>query len=71
MRIFAAKVTKGVIIPERPEDLREVEGTIVSVVVPDREASFIASPEEEAELLEALSDPSEPVPSDVVLSRLR
>ncbi len=69
MRIFAARVTRGVIVPERPEDLRE--GTIVSVMAPDGEASFTASPEEEEELLEALSDPAEPVSSDAVLNRLR
>jgi hypothetical protein len=69
MRIFAARVTKGVIVPERPEDLRE--GTIVSVMAPDGEASFTASPEEEAELLEALADPAEPVSSDAILNRLR
>jgi hypothetical protein len=71
MRIFAAKITNGVIVPDRPEDLRDGEGTIVSVVVPDGEASFTASSAEEAELLEALDDPAEPIPSEVVLSRLR
>ena len=69
MRIFAARVTKGVIVPESPEDLRD--GTIVSVIAPEGGASFTASPEEEADLLAALADPAEPVPSDIVLNRLR
>jgi hypothetical protein len=68
MRVFAAKVKGGVIVPENAEEL--AEGTTVSVVAND-EATFTASAADEAALLEALEDPSEAIPSDDVLKRLR
>jgi hypothetical protein len=68
MRVFAAKVMGGVIVPENAEEL--AEGMTVSVVAND-EATFTASAADEAALLEALEDPSEAIPSDDVLKRLR
>jgi len=62
MRVFAAKVTGGVIVPENAEELPE--GTTVSVVADDGEATFTAPPADEAALLEALEDPAEAIPSD-------
>jgi hypothetical protein len=67
--MFAAKVTGGVIVPDGPEPLQE--GAAVSVLASDGEASFTASPSEEAALLEALSDERRPLPLADVLDRLR
>jgi len=67
MRVFLARVTGGVIVPETNDGLRD--GMVVSVLATD-ETSFTASPEEEAELREALADQSEPIPAEQVLARL-
>jgi hypothetical protein len=69
MRVFAAKVTGGVIVPENAEEL--AEGMTVSVVANDGEATFTAPPADEAALLEVLEESSETIPSDDVLDRLR
>jgi hypothetical protein len=69
MRVFAAKVMGGVIVPESSEELPE--GTTVSVVANDGETIFTAPPADEAALIEALEDPAEAIPSDDVLDHLR
>ncbi len=69
MRVFAGKVKGGVIVPESTENL--VEGMTVGVVANDGEASFTATPEEEAALLAALAEREDTISGDDLLSRLR
>jgi hypothetical protein len=71
MQVFSARVRGGTIVPA--EGVTLPEGTTVVVIVKDDERSFEATPEEEAELLEAIAgvERGETVRADELLERLR
>ncbi len=70
MKVFTAKVRDGAIVTDEAVDLPE--GATVTVVADDEEG-FDLTPEQEAELAEALdeADRGELVPAEELLARLR
>jgi hypothetical protein len=69
MRIFAAKMKQGALVPEGAEDLPD--GATVTVIADDGEERFTATPEEEEALLQALADETGTLTAAELLSRLR
>jgi hypothetical protein len=71
MQVFSGRVRDGVIIPEG--DVSLPEGSKVTVIADGEEQAFVATAEEESELLEAIAgvERGETVRAEDLLERLR
>lgn len=70
MQVFSARVHNGAIVPD--EGIELAEGTRVTVIAGENDASFELSPADEAELAEAIAeaDRGDVISADELLRRL-